>query len=140
MIAGTLVNTNSANGELVITNPSAVVGTPQGTILFSADVTRSLPLWTQTAFPQVHGGMVSTGVFASTGANSTNQGTFQNACVIGTSPNFATLNANILGFPAFENIHVIFENWTIVTPSSANGLTYTPFTLPRPATAESSTR
>ncbi len=51
MIAGPLVNTNNANAQLVITNPSSVVGTPQGTILFSADVTRSLPLWTQTAFP-----------------------------------------------------------------------------------------
>src|SRR5258708_3042408 len=136
MIAGPLVNTGNANAQLVITNPSSVVGTPQGRILFSADVTRSLPLWTQTAFPQVHGGVVSTGVFASTGANSTNQGTFQNACVIGTVPNFATLNANILGFPAFENIHVIFEDWTIVTPSSANGINYTAFSLAGSAKGE----
>src|SRR5258707_1272797 len=81
-------------------------------------------------------GTGSAGVFASTGANSTNQGTFQNACVIGTSPNFATLNANILGFPAFENIHVIFENWTIVTPSSANGINYTAFSLAGSAKGE----
>jgi hypothetical protein len=127
-ISGALVTTGTANGQLVI--PTVyTVGTPQQTLYFYADITRSLPLWTQTAYAQVSNAIVSNGLFASTAAYVTNAATFGKAGVISSTPSQVSLVAQIDGFPAFQNIHVAFQNWTIVTPSSANGWNYSAFQM-----------
>lgn len=128
MIAGPLVNTGTANGQLVI--PTLyTVGAPQQTMYFFADITRSLPLWTQTAYAQVSNGIVSTGLFASTGAYTSNAASFGKAGVISSTPSQTSLVANIAGLPAFQNIHVVFQNWTIITPSTNNGWNYSAFQM-----------
>jgi hypothetical protein len=115
-----LVNTGTANGQLVI--PTVyTVGTPQQTLYFYADITRSLPLWTQTAWAQVSNALVSSVLFTSTASYVSNTASFGKAGVISSTPSQVSLVALIDGLPAFQNIHVVFQNWTIVTPSSNNG-------------------
>jgi hypothetical protein len=127
-ISGPLVTTGTANGQLVI--PTVyTVGNPQQTLYFYADITRSLPLWTQTAYAQVSNGVVSNGLFASTAAYTTNANSFGKAGVISSTPSQVSLVAPILGLPAFQNIHVVFQNWTIITPSSNNGWQYSAFQM-----------
>lgn len=129
VIAGPLVTTGSANGQLVIPSPFAV-GAQQQTLYFTADISRNLPLWTQTQYAQVSNAIVSMAVpFANTAAYVSNFNTFGKAGVISSTPCQTSLVANIDGLPAFQNIHVVFQNWTIVTPSSNSGLQYSAYQM-----------
>ena len=136
MIAGALSNTGSANAQLTIPNPSYV--TPKQVLRFYADIQSgtAVPLWTQSAYAQVPGSIVSTGVFASTEDYSANYEEWGNACVLGSTPSYADLVPEVEGFPAFANIHVVCENWSTVLPSSADGLQYTAISLQGCATGE----
>jgi hypothetical protein len=136
MIAGPLVNAGDANSQLTIPNPSATA--PKQVLRFYADIQSgtALPLWTQTAYAQVPGSVVSAGLFASTLAYFDNFSTFGAASVLGSTPSYAGLLPPVGGLPAFANIHVVCENWTTVCPSSSNGLQYTAISLQGCATGE----
>lgn len=126
-VSGALVNTGDANSQLVIPSPSAT--SPQTTLHFYAEQGPSvINMWTQT-YPQVAGAIVSSGVWDSEGDYSTNYDEFGASAVLGSTPAYPELLPDVDDLPAFANISVVVENWTVVTPSSADGLVYTGINL-----------
>lgn len=121
MIAGPLVTTGSANAQLTIPNPSQFAQQP--TLHFYAEASGIVPIWNMTV-PQLNGGFVSTGTFASQAAQSSNYGTYFDAAVLGGTPSSASLLPEIGGLVQFANIHVIVENLTVTTPASPLGVNY----------------
>jgi hypothetical protein len=127
MVAGAINNTGLANAQIVLPNPP--VSIQQGTLEIVADTPTPLPMWTGQ-IPQAWGAIVSTGVFASTAAQVSNNTTYDTpAAVIGSTPASAALLTQVDSLPAFANINVIVENLTVVTPQSDQASNYNAVSL-----------
>lgn len=120
LIAGPLNNTKSGNGQIVFGVYTVAAEKPILEFRGETDGAAAVRHWQQTV-PQLAGSCwVSAGVFASTGAQTTN---------INADGNPAVLSGPNEGFgygvaAAFSNIMPVIRNMTILTTHSSFGLTY----------------
>lgn len=120
LIAGALNNTKSGNGQIVFGVYAVTDNKPVLEFRGESDGAAAVRHWQQTV-PQISGSCwVSAGVFASTGAQTTN---------INADGNPAVLSGPTEGFgygvsALFSNIMAVVRNMTILTTHSSFGLTY----------------
>lgn len=121
-ISGALVSGGSTLGNAQLTLP--VVATTANKVTLTIEGVgggASVQHWLQTV-PQTTGStLVSFGVFASSGAQTTSINAAGNACVIGgpSQPGGYGVSPGI-----FSNMNLIVRNMSILNTHSANGLTY----------------
>ncbi|MFJ7269423.1 hypothetical protein ACIQV3_22725 [Streptomyces sp. NPDC099050] len=120
LIAGPLNNTKSGNGQIVFGVYSTAANKPILEFRGESDGAAAVRHWQQTV-PQISGSAwISAGVFASTGAQTTN---------INADGNPAVLSGPTEGFgygvaALYSNIMPVIRNMTIMTTHSSFGLTY----------------
>ncbi|MCX4778167.1 hypothetical protein [Streptomyces sp. NBC_01264] len=120
LIAGPLNNSKSGNGQIVFGVYSTAANKPILEFRGETDGAAAVRHWEQTV-PQISGSAwISAGVFASTGAQTTN---------INADGNPAVLSGPNEGFgygvsALYSNIMPVIRNMTIMTTHSSFGLTY----------------
>lgn len=122
-IAGALVTGGSTHGNSQLTIPIvATTNNKSGLTFLGAGNGSILQHWQQLT-PQFSGStLVSFGVFASSGAQSTSVNNNGNPCVIGGP---AQPGGYGVAPGVYSNMGVTFQNMSILTTYSLNGLTYT---------------